>query len=333
MNDQLDARLGDLGARIHGDTATSTDDLDDVYGRRQHHDQRARQLGVLAGVVALVLISAAVVAAARVASRDSQGLDLGGSVPTITAPGPAPSTSATPPTPTSETVPTTAPSPTSTPRSTTAPAVPPPAGPPSTASTRGYQLLFPFASPAEAAAWQADPAGHQPWHTSAELTATAFAGFLGFTDVDQTYGTTSGSPGDAHVTIGFANPAGQPVHVAVVHLIRLGSGDGAPWEVVGTDDILGLSLEAPRYGSTVSSPVAAGGRITGVDESIRVRAYRLGASGPVGDTPGVPGGGEGSPWSSTVGVAPGSGTVILVASTGGHLAGVERFAVTGVQLV
>src|SRR5690606_35842616 len=119
---------------------------------------------------------------------------------------------------------------------------------------------------AEAAAWQAAPGGHQPWHASAEATAVAFAGFLGLTDVDRSLGVAYPRADDAHVTIGFIGPEG-PVRVAVVHLIRLGTGEGAPWEVVGTEDTLGLTVETPRYGATVGSPVTVGGHITGVDES------------------------------------------------------------------
>jgi hypothetical protein len=199
-----------------------------------------------------------------------------------------------------------------------------------------YQSLFPFASEEEARAWQTGPGaeGHQPWHTSPELTATAFTAFLGFTDVNRTFGTAyvRGDTG-AQVTVGFANPNGEPVRVAVVHLVRYGTGDGAPWEVVGTEDVLGLTIDTPAYGSASRSPVPVGGRITGVDESIRVRAHRLGREGPEAETPGVPAGGENARWSSTLSYPTGRGTMIIVAFTGGHLAEVERFVVTGIETI
>ena len=47
--------------------------------------------------------------------------------------------------------------------------------------------MFPFASLADVRAWQASyqSGGHQPWHRSPDMTATAFAEFLGYTDVTQ----------------------------------------------------------------------------------------------------------------------------------------------------
>ena len=51
----------------------------------------------------------------------------------------------------------------------------------------GYLPLFPFASLTDVHAWQASyqSGGHQPWHRSPDLTATAFAAFLGYSDVTQ----------------------------------------------------------------------------------------------------------------------------------------------------
>jgi hypothetical protein len=331
MADRLDDRLGALGARMHEHSATSADDLDDVYGRRRR-DQRQRRAGAVAGVAVAVLVVAAVITWLRPASSDSQHVQLGGTAP-ATGVLPAAPTTVEAPGPTTTDVPSTTEAPGVTVTATTVAGRPEPAPVVPLATGRGYQLLWPFTSLADALAWQADagPGGHQPWHARAEDTALAFAAFLGVGDVDRVVSSIPDVSG-AHVTVGFLNPAGQPVAVAVVHLVRLGSGDAPPWEVVGTDDILGLSLDVPRYGATVSSPVAVGGRITGVDEHVVVRAHRAGREQPVGSSPGVPAGGEGAPWSSSVAFDPGPGTVILVASTGGHLAAVERFAVTGVQV-
>jgi len=53
--------------------------------------------------------------------------------------------------------------------------------------------LFPFASLADVRAWQAsyESGGHQSWHRSPDLTATAFAAFLGCTDVTRWPGARS----------------------------------------------------------------------------------------------------------------------------------------------
>ena len=89
------------------------------------------------------------------------------------------------------------------------------------------------------------------------------------------------SGGDAHVTVGFHRPDGHVSAAAVIHLVKYGSGRNVPWEVVGTDDTT-LTLDVPAYGGIATSPVRIGGKITGVDESLRAEVHRLGASGPVG---------------------------------------------------
>jgi hypothetical protein len=212
----------------------------------------------------------------------------------------------------------------------------PPATPGSSAQTTdlpdGYLPLFPFASLADVRAWQAsyESGGHQPWHRSPDLTATAFAAFLGYTEVTQVAGSTVRG-GDAHVAVGIKLPDGTISTAAVIHLVLFGSGRYAPWEVVGTDDTT-FTLARPAYGSTVASPAKVSGTITGVDESIRVTVHTLPAQGPVGAYCCLAGGGTRSPWSATVTfhVSPGQ-VVTIAASTGGHVAAVERFAVTGAQ--
>ena len=196
----------------------------------------------------------------------------------------------------------------------------------------GYLPLFPFTSLADVRAWQAsyESGGHQPWHRSPDLTATAFAAFLGYTDVTQVARSTV-SGGDAHVAIGIKLPDGHISTAAVIHLVLFGSGRYAPWEVVGTDDTT-FTLDRPAYGSTVSSPTRAGGTITGVDESIRVTMHTLPTQGPVGAYCCQAAGGTRSPWSATVTFNATPGQVITIAAaTGGHVAAVERFAVTGAR--
>ena len=67
---------------------------------------------------------------------------------------------------------------------------------------------------------------------------------------------------EAYVAIGFRLPDGSPHTAADVHLVKVGTGADAPWEVVGTRDTT-LTLDRPAYGSTVASPMTVGGRITG----------------------------------------------------------------------
>lgn len=94
-----------------------------------------------------------------------------------------------------------------TPAATQAPATP---GPPAytTGLPAGYLPLFPFASLADVCAWQASyqSGGHQPWRRSLDITATAFAAFLGYPDVTEAAGAgavpgamaTAGGPGPPH---------------------------------------------------------------------------------------------------------------------------------------
>ncbi|RDI68295.1 Gmad2 immunoglobulin-like domain-containing protein [Nocardia pseudobrasiliensis] len=196
-----------------------------------------------------------------------------------------------------------------------------------------YQPLWPFGGVADAVAWQreANPGGHQPWHLDAGLIAQMFTQqYLGYTNVDKIVKTDVRGE-QAWVSVGFANPNGQSATAAIVHLVQIGTGSDRPWEVVGTEDST-LSLTTPGYGSTVRAPVTVGGRITGVDESLRVQIRALGHQQPVGEAPPTAAGGTNSPWSVTVpfsGACPGALTVAV--ATGGHAAGVERFAITGVR--
>ncbi|MEO3872076.1 hypothetical protein ABGB18_24950 [Nonomuraea sp. B12E4] len=196
-----------------------------------------------------------------------------------------------------------------------------------------YQPLWPFSGPEEAAGWQrahrAD--GREAWRLDPARTALTFTrGYLGFTEIDQAVKTVREGR-HARVHVGATPEEGsQPLVAAVVHLVRYGSGGDAPWEVVGTDDT-SFSLTRPGYGAAVNSPLTVGGRITGVDESVRVQVRRPGTAEPLGESCCVSAGGENAPWSGqvTFRAAPGR-TLTVVVSTGGHVAAVERFAVTGV---
>ncbi|MFE3793707.1 hypothetical protein [Nocardia tengchongensis] len=193
-----------------------------------------------------------------------------------------------------------------------------------------YEPLWPFRDRAEAAAWQQDSAsGHQPWHLDPAATAQSFTQhYLGFAGLDKIVKVATEGE-QSRVSVGFGNPNGVAVVAAVIHLVRLGHGDTAPWEVVGTEDTA-LTLTTPRYGATVHSPIAVGGTITGVDESLRVRVLRSDRDQPVGQSTPIPAGGAGSPWTATVSVPDACpATLTIVVATGGHVADVERFAVTG----
>jgi hypothetical protein len=212
---------------------------------------------------------------------------------------------------------------------TTAPA-PPDSTPPRLPAP--YLPLWPFANGQQVRAWEASygSGGHQPWHLSAPQTALSFTqGYLGYTEINRV-ATTTISGRHARVAVGFRTNTGRIGKAAVIHLVRYGSGELAPWEVVGTDDTT-LSLATPAYGAHVAARMAVGGRVTGVDESIRVQVRRLSSDTPVGRFCCVPAGGQNQPWSATVTVSgTAHGVLTIAASTGGHLAAVERFAVTGV---
>jgi hypothetical protein len=204
---------------------------------------------------------------------------------------------------------------------------------PAASTSFGYQPLWPFASVAEAAEWQRSyrDGGKQPWHLDPEQTALSFTtGYLGFTKIDKVI-TRSIKADDARVSVGYKSSEGPASVAAVIHLVRIGQGSDAPWEVVGTADTT-LTLERPRYGATASSPITVGGRITGVDESIRIDLRQAGAEKPLGSACCLSAGGENQPWSTRVTFQGAkNGALTIVASTGGHVQTVERFAITAVR--
>ncbi|WP_201784175.1 hypothetical protein [Frankia sp. ACN1ag] len=192
-----------------------------------------------------------------------------------------------------------------------------------------YQLLWPFRDAAQARDWQAAGGGHQPWHLDAGLTALDFArGYLALSGIDRVTTRQIGTT-DAHVGVGFARPEGYGDATAgVVHLVRLGAGSDAPWEVVGTRDA-DFSLLTPRYGTRHASPVTVGGRITGVDENIHVQVRQPSSARPIGESCCLPAGGTNQGWSTRVTYRDAQDPVLtVVAWTGGHLVAVERFTVT-----
>jgi hypothetical protein len=193
-----------------------------------------------------------------------------------------------------------------------------------------HQPLFPFASAAEAETWRTAGGGSQPWHADAEATALAFTAWLGFDEIGQVTSRDIRAA-EAWVGVGYTVPSGDTATAAVIHLLRFGPAADAPWEVVGTRDTT-LTLDTPRYGSTASSPLTVGGLVTGVDENLRVQVRQLSSEAPLGESCCLPAGGVQSPWSATVSYAGATDAALtVVVSTGGHLQGVEVFAITGLR--
>lgn len=198
-----------------------------------------------------------------------------------------------------------------------------------------YQPLWPFASEEEAHRWLEEdaPSGESPWHADAPATALKFTqNFLGFTEIDRVTAVTIEGD-EAWVDIGQPDPNGASVTVATIHLARFGSAPDAPWEVVGTRDD-GFTLETPRYGSAVGPIIEAGGKINGVDECIALQVRQSSQQGLLGEFSCLMAGGapDGMPWSAQVAVAGAQpGVLTLVAKIGGHYAGVEQFAITGLR--
>lgn len=324
MND-LDTLISDaLHARADQLTAADLTPAVAPVGDGSHRSGWAMPLLAAAAVAAVAVGGTVVVRSVTAGPSHPRQAGSGPSAtssasPSVTSPSASASPSGSGPTSTSSTGPTSgssAGSPTQT---------VPPAG-----YNLGYQPLWPFADYAQANSWLAASrsGGSQPWHADAGQTALLFTrNYLGFTDITTVTSSRTDAQG-AHVGVGYRNPAGALATAAVLHLVRYGPSPDSGWEVVGSDDT-SFSLAKPAYGSTVSSPITAGGRITGVDESIRL-VVRNQAGAVVGGPVQLPAGGQDQPWQATVNVT-GSGVLTIVASTGGHLQAVERFAIQGVH--
>ncbi|MGX1506768.1 UNVERIFIED_CONTAM: hypothetical protein RKD43_005393 [Streptomyces graminofaciens] len=223
------------------------------------------------------------------------------------------------------------------PSATTAPGTPSAtaSSPASSSPLPGFsdlQPLWPFTTLTQAREWERAfrSGGHQPWHLDPEQTALSFTRhYLGFEAVDRV--TSRAVEGrEARIGVGLSG-AESTGTAAVIHLARFGTGPDAPWEVVGTDDTT-FSLTTPAYGSVARSPMTVGGRITGVDESVRVDVRQPSSRDLLGTSCCMSAGGNSQPWRSTVSFTGAADPVLtVVASTGGHIAEVERFTVTAVR--
>lgn len=255
--------------------------------------------------------------------------------PTATQPAPSqsattqPSPSATSPVP-SQTPTSAAPSATATSPSASASATATPSQSPPPVYER-YQPLWPFGSLWAAEQWRTKGGGSQPWHLDPEETALNFTrSYLGFTELDQVTATFFDDLG-AHIGIGYRDPNGVQRTAATLRLVQYGTASDSPWVVVGSDDTT-LTLEKPAYGSKVSSPMTIGGHISGVDENIVVSVLRMTSTGSDrSELARVPAGGDRAPWTTGPVSFTQRGVLTIVASTGGHLQQVERFAIHGVR--
>jgi hypothetical protein len=199
----------------------------------------------------------------------------------------------------------------------------------------GLLPLWPFQTVEQADAWIQNhrAVGSDPQHRlDAAATALEFTrGALGYTGIDLVTAST-GTDAEQFVGVGWRTEASTVLTAATVRLVRLGSDVQAPWVVVGTKGT-STALAVPGYGDQVSGGFDVGGRITGVDEALRVvvvgpGGVTLGRAGPIGV------GGANQPWRARVALAPApSGALLTVAvSSGGHLADVEWFAITAVTV-
>jgi hypothetical protein len=271
-----------------------------------------------AAVVAVIVVGSAVAFGVAHDDGHRRAVTPGSSGSSVSSP--APSTPSVKPTP-SET-----PSETPTSPAGSAPTLAP--GP--LVLAPGQVGVWPFADGAQANQWQAAyrSAGTDPWHLDADATAVMFAAnYLGFTEMT-TVTTRTGSGRDLDIGVGYVGPNNPTA--AVVHLVRLGSASDSGWEVVGATSS-SISITRPSSGATVGAAITVAGRITGVDENIRVSVRQQGTA-PVGQFCCQAAGGDNSPWTVTVHLqaSASAGVAAIVASTGGHVQAVERFAVIGV---
>jgi hypothetical protein len=202
--------------------------------------------------------------------------------------------------------------------------------PPASSALGRYQPIWPFADAGEAAGWQRRYrlSGLQPWRLSADQTALAFVRYLGFERIDRVTGRTAGA-GEARVSVG-----GHGVRSAAqIHLVRLGTGRDAPWEVVGAA-AKELTITTPAYGTAVSSPLTVGGSAAEGVAGVRVEVRQRSVASPLGTYCCARAGGGGGRWAATVPLRGAADPVAtIVASTGGRAAAAEHFTVTAVRVV
>lgn len=321
LGQRLRAALQAEAAAVHFDEEAGLDAV-----RRGGQAARRRRRAKVAGacVAALVAVSLTV---PLVRGDRTRTVTTGTEPAPSTAASDTSTTSTAPPDLSTDPDPPTSPS-----SSTTPPTAPQPGGEGTPALSQ--PPLWPFRTVAEVDAWRAGDGadGREPWHLDAEQTALRFTtGFLGYAEIDRVVSSDIGAT-EAYVKVGYAPDEGNRLLVSAnLHLLRWGTGDDAPWEVVGTEDT-SLTLDTPRYGSTVGSPLTVGGEITGVDESMHVRVLQPSSPTPLGEYCCRSAGGTKARWSATVAFSGATDPALtVVAHTGGHIQNVEVFAITAIR--
>ncbi|MCA1711376.1 MAG: Gmad2 immunoglobulin-like domain-containing protein [Actinobacteria bacterium] len=147
------------------------------------------------------------------------------------------------------------------PMPTPSPSASPTPVPSGVTTSGGGMPVWPFASNAQAAAWQADP-GTRAWASEpVQVAQHLLDDFLDLT------GTAVGTDTRGPVTSAVVKVAGRPV--CTVRLEQVGGPDG-PWSVTGAvaED---LAITSPRPETRVPSPLMVTGTVTGYDESVHVQ--------------------------------------------------------------
>jgi hypothetical protein len=172
-------------------------------------------------------------------------------------------------------------------------------------------MLWPFTSDNEARSWERSP-GPRTWASDPDQVTRHFVqDFLGITGASTTLvsGDCIDCPSQHRPTTVIGVTVGGR-RVAAVQLAQVSDAKG-PWTVTG---VLGadLTITSPRPGAAVSSPLSVTGRITGVDENVRLRLIT--ATGKEIATAGAPAG-SAVPWQGTLAWADPSWTTAGIVGT------------------
>ncbi|MFL6136256.1 MAG: TolB family protein [Frankiaceae bacterium] len=135
---------------------------------------------------------------------------------------------------------------------------PTPSGSTATVAGTPTTPVWPFTSYAQVQLWQQQYAsgGQSPWHLDAKYTAQAFVDSLKLPQQQlKVLGLEPVAGGGAAVRIATTTTGdGRPHELAVVRLMRWGTGDQAPWEVTGVSTA-GARIDSPAAGAAVGSPL------------------------------------------------------------------------------
>ena len=208
--------------------------------------------------------------------------------------------------------------------------------PPTSAPAPQVVGVWPFETEADAESWQkASTGGQQPWHYDAGQTAVAFLAFLKHPEINQVM-STSAQGSETAVTLGQHNPdSGRTTKVTTVLLKQVGTGSPRPWDVEEATASQ-FTIDQPTRFAQVNPPVTVSGHITGVDESIVLNLISPSTGGKLNpSTQPVAAGGQNTAWHERLNfqLPPNDYVGALVATTGGHVAAVERLVMVPVTLL